>query len=756
MNRILKKLKGLCEYSPYWFGVFSVLVLGSLYFRYLRLPVLSGEAVSFLTINPDSATYLRQFDLVLSSLPFLPASIDYYSNYPWGLEYFLPPVWPYLLAILSLPIAAVFNLEPTQAAGVVVLIVSVAIAIPIYILAKELFGRRVGLASAAISLFYPRFMLVETIGIDHHMADVFLAASVFALYVVSRRHLGDGNRSRFIGAAVFAGALIALSMLISLSLVLIIGLLFLPVLIALFVLAKDELSPIMGSLGAVFGSAAAILGALALVTPWFSNAFEFSRLSLLHVAILGAIAAFGAIVYYALQKGAKLSQLRVIAGSSVLLATMACVLVPYLNESIYRGYLRSIGSYALGNETLELHSLLSYGLANTPRALSDLVFIAPLTVVGLISRDLRRRSTNFESLFIYTILTVLSYYTFKAFGYYSMYLSIILLIIYGLGVVWAAHLLVSCSKRYGRRIFRLDATAVFVSALALAVVIVGGFSNAVVLPNANLLAVAEYITANTERPGDFSTPTRPPAYSIMCKWTESYQIEYLAQRATVSTGNHDTGREGILASERFFQAESEEEALIILKDAKAKYIVASDKITVWQGDIERILEPMPNFGSVVRPLTANELAGRDTALTLMSIRLYWATLMALPKNEKAPLHNIRLIYAGNLDSNYEPVLLYEVVEGARLEVRDKPGSKVSIWTNIKDKSGNGFTWRATGIVDSTGVFSTTTPYSTKGNQASITAEPYRLEVGQTQKWFDIEENTVVDGTRVILNTIGKE
>jgi hypothetical protein len=239
----------------------------------------------------------------------------------------------------------------------------------------------------------------------------------------------------------------------------------------------------------------------------------------------------------------------------------------------------------------------------------------------------------------------------------------------------------------------------------------------------------------------------------MCKWAESYQVEYLAQRATVSTGNHDTGMKGILASESFFQALSEEEALKIMADVNAKYIVASDRISIWQGDLSRIHEPMPNPDSVARTVRAKEVSP-DLRNRYMAVRLYWGVLMGLPSNTEMPLHHIRMVYVSDPDKIYQPMFLYEVVAGARLVVNGLPGSEVVIWTNIKDDAGSGFTWRVRGVTDAQGMFSTVTPYSSTGGRGRMVVEPYRVKSGEVERWFDVEESSVVNGVDVLINLSG--
>lgn len=752
MKRTIEIISKICGTKAFAIVAFAILSAASLYLHHRALPILEIDPAIVLTVNPDSAAYLRQFDLAVANFPQMPASLDYYSNYPWGLEYFLPPVWPYLLAALAIPLAAMFQAEPAQAAGMLMLVLGSAIALPIYFLAKELFGTRVGIAAAAIALFHPDYMLLSQSGVDHHAADAFLVTTIFALFFVARRQLREGQNKLFYGAAVLGGILIGTSMLISLSLVLIIGMIFVPVIISVFVLSRDDLKPIMGAMGTIFGVAAAVLVFFALLTPWFSYAFEFSRLSLFHIAVFGSLAAIGTSSYVAIAKGVALPSLRKAVAIVIALGAVAMIVVPPLRETIYSGFLRSVGSYALGRGTTELQGMFNYGLLKSLSFWSLLIFVAPITITALVIKDVRRRYLRFEHLFLYSMLVMLWLYVLNAI-YYNMYLSTFMVIIYGLSVSWAAFLLDGRFKRRHRQSQGYNAFLVVFLTISIAVVAISNLKLfGVVRPDYHLLSISSYIKTYTKESGRFMSPTVQPQYGIMCMWGESYQVGYLSQRATVSTGNHDTGMRGILQSERFFQSLNEEDALEIMKEANAKYIVASNKIPLWQGDLSRIHEPMRNPESVVRMVRSEEVSP-DLRHRYMAVRLYWGVVMGLPTITEMPLHHIRMIYASNANRNDQPMFLYEVVRGARVVIRGTPDSEVTISTNIKN-AGGGFVWRVNGVTDAQGMFSTIAPYSSTGWSAQMVVEPYLVQNGGIEQEFDINEMDVINGGDVVVNLSG--
>lgn len=759
MKRIKAKITSFSKTDLYLILGFVIASLVSFYLRYRLLPVFSQDPVAVLAADADSSSYLRMFDLAISRFPDLPSNFDYYSSYPWGFKYVIPAVWSYLLAALSIPMAAILRLEPAQAAGFIALILGLAATIPIYFLARELFGRKVALVTAMIALFHPDFVEVANTGLDHHVADLFLVPSVYALFFLSKKYFIEGRTRAFAVSLALSGTAAALSVLMSLSLILIVPMILLPVFIAVFLMPKDEIRPALVSLCGLFGASALLLGLLALITPWFSSSFEFKSLSLLHIAVFGAISMVCGIGLIILKAGVSQSIFEAIAAVAIVAVAGTVYAVPQLYQVLLKGFYRSIGSYPLGKETLELKPLLEPGIGQISSYFSYLFYISPIVIIGLAIKDWKSNKIKFEHLFFYVMFFALGFYTFQA-SYYSNFFSLFLVIAYGLGVVWMSQLLYS-----NLRFFKLDHLGklgenrfvVSVTVIAITIAVFTAVDKKPVPAEPNFVRLAEFIKTNTPKPGIFSEPTKKPSYGIMCQWSRSFQLEYLSQRATVSTGNHETGLPGIIASEKFYQATSEEEGLKALKDLNVKYVVGDKLFTIWLGDISKIGEPSAEPEKVatadpeklVRALKQEEL-NMDTFEESMATRLSWDALEPPLEGKKEPLHHFRLLYISNAEKDKSPFMLYGVVKGARITVKSASDKPVSVWTKVHTNSGQVLPWRVMGRTDKSGEYSTIVPYPTGAGKSPTKAETYRVQVGYLGREVDVDEKAVLNGDEVIL------
>lgn len=729
--------------AAYAFAIVLAFIL-----RYRITPFLSEDYLSLLTYAGDSAHYLRLFDAALASFPQLPASFDYYSNYPWGLDLFLPAVWPHILATLSLPISALLGIAPQQAAGLLMMVLSMAIAVPIYFLARELFGKTVASVSSLIALFHLDFALLGPTGVDHHIADVFLVASIYALFFLARRYFTERNTVRFIVAAVACGGLIALSMLISLSLVLIIGIILAPVVAAIFLLPRDELRPITGTIAAIFGTAASILGVLAVLTPWFSLTLEFSRLSLLHIVVFGVVA-LGAGAFLALvSKEFSVLFVRSMAAGAILVVVGTIFSVPVLFDPLYKGYLRSIGSYPLGLMTTELEPLFAKGLETPMKYFSCLFFVVPLIFGTLFVRGLMRRELDFAILFVNSVAAILTVYTLYSL-YYSIYLSIFIVIAYGFGVTWAANVLSRRARSQWWRRHGKHAISIAGAAIVISFMILGAIDKESLRVDPNLTDLAEFTRNNTPIAGDFLKTTSAPSYGILVDWDRSYQFQYLAKRATISTGNTDAGSNGIVTSTRFFQSESESDAYAIAESVKAKYVVVAEMPFIYEGDIARLTESLPDAQEVAYAVTTDRIES-ERLHRMIGVRMFWDIAMPEEAVDKAPLKHFRLLYISANKPDKAPFMLYEVVKGARVIVQGASTTQVAISAHITTNTGQTFTWRERGVIDESGLFETRVPYVTGTGPGGISVTPYEIQVRDTRLTFQVDESAVQQGHKIFI------
>lgn len=732
---------------------FMAVILTSLVLRLHILPVLTVDPTLVLTGDADSPSYLRLFDMVIAKFPKMPTGIDYYSNYPWGFLPDTPPIWPYFLALIALPVSKVLSLNTQQVAGLLVVVISMAATIPIYYLAKELFNKKVALITAALALVHPFFIISSSAAIDHITADVFLVPSVFALFFIARRYFYEENLKKFAALAVLGGICVAVSIMVSLSLILVLSIMLIPVAVALFMLSKKELRPILAALGGQFGAATFILCLFALITPWFSSSLEYDRLSYFHIVAFGAIAAFGGLGYLLLRTNLKQSMYRSIIGIIIFTVIGVALFVPHIREVLLSGLYRSIGNYPLGKNTNELVSLAVKGKNWLFQYYSYFIIVTPVTTACLLVKDIRQHKISFEHLFFYAMLFVLGFYTFEALYYFSPYLSTFMVITYGLTIALGSSFV---SGLIGGRLNNArprhlggDILAILGAFVVVVIMVLTVTNVPPRITNANLAGIANYLKTNTDASGDFYDPATKPAYSVMCYWGDGFLLQYLSQRAMVSSGNHEIGMPGIIASERFYQANSENAALSALQNLNVKYVVAGGPYEVWSGDVSKIGDAGANPDEIVRLVNQNELSPSQSD-QLMATRLVSPLMSSLAARNNQPLHHFRLLFISYYDNTQLPLLLYEVVKGARVVVKGVPNAPVAVSINADFSNKRFVVWQDSGQTDANGTFSTVIPYPTSTSNAPLVIEPCRINIGGTERTLTIQEKTVIDGTTINL------
>lgn len=741
-----KNIVTYCKSNLYTIIAFAILIPVSLYLRYSVLPILTQNATFLLTSDADSASYLRTFDLAVSHFPRMPANMDFYSSYPWGFKYVLPPMWSYILAGLSLLVSAIAHIGTQQAAGIIVVTLGMAAAFPIYVLARELFEKRIALAAAALALVLPDFVLLTALGVDHHIADAFLIPSVFALFLLAYRSFLEKRTAGFVLTGISGGAAIAISMMMSLSLILVNSMVALPVIVSLFILDREDVRAALAALGTLFGFATLILIVSALTIAWPAGSFEFNKLSYFHIAVFGAIAASGILGYAILATTIKLSHFKIIAGAAIVALLALGLGLPSISHLLLKGYWRSIGSYPLGMDTFELMPLFQPDTGWARQFFSPLLFTAPIAALGLAVQDWRRKRIDFKRVFFYVIFLSLGFYTIMV-RYYSDFLSVFLVISYALFFSLAIDFI--SAKTKGSASSFTGATTPFAVVVTIAVLFMAypilGAQPGQVDPNLDTLA--RYITTHTPPPGNFSDPGKKPSYGIICNWSWSFQLEYLAQRACVSTGNHESGINGIIAAEKFYQIQNENEAYRVLKDLGVRYVVGDKKFSIWTGDIAKIGEPSAHPEKVARVLRQEELNMVSLRRT-MAYRLCWEILRPPPEGKVEPLHHFRLLYVSDANKDAMPFMLFEAVNGAHLTIKAAPNKPVAIWTRILANNGQVLPFRVMGRTDASGTFSTIVPYSSEGS-GEVKAGPYHLQVGYSERLVNVGEKAVADGDEIV-------
>lgn len=243
------------------------------------------------------------------------------------------------------------------------------------------------------------------------------------------------------------------------------------------------------------------------------------------------------------------------------------------------------------------------------------------------------------------------------------------------------------------------------------------------------LRFAQSVAAVTPAAG-CEDATATPAYGILTHPSLGHALHHVAQRATPADpfGPY-IGRENFSAVQRFLTTDSESEAISIARQLSTPYVVTAQ--------MER----------VEKPARIHE-------------RLQWEDGSAQPG--LAHLAHFRLVTEGPVGgtplaagfaSTYEraiPYKLFEVVEGALIEVPAEPGSWVFASLPLTSDAGRRFVFEAAVLSGSDGLARLRVPYATSGSSRTRAGGRYRVRTDDRTWRVAVDEVEIVEGRTVSL------
>ncbi len=577
--------------AVFLFGVAAAIVLGTALRLHTREQATAGGRVR--ALDSDSTYHLRRARFAAAHFPST-ILFDPLMNFPAGGVAIWPPLFDLALAapaLLSRGAAAPADAVERGAAWVPVGLAAGAIALA-GLLGRRLYGEAGGIAAATFLAVCPGHILWSQYAhTDQHAGESFCGLLALLLFLRSReRPASSGNGSR----EVAAGASLALAVLTWQ------GAIYWGAIFALALVCESLLTRASVLRAAVWtlGLAAALSGAataawLGWVRPPLTYvSFGFFQ-PLFLAALLGGTAALDLATRAA--RGA-LGRRELLAGLMVVGLT-AAVTLPHAG-GLTAGLLNGIGYAARATREVagttgyvsypkdwlkgifEARPLLADGAGLALTQLSPAFFLAPLAVLLWSLRAARRMCTGvYTAMAAWGAVTLLLALSQRLNVYYAAPLA-------GLCLIEAARLTETRLRRLrvpARRPRRgLVAAGV---GIALALPMWPGLTSelqAVYVPGSDLFATLEKMRSTIPHEIDaydlrlLGPPPFPPALSrassVLAPWSLGHFILYDAELPVVA---NNFGY-GFLDSIRFFLAGSEEEALAIARDRRARWVVATD------------------------------------------------------------------------------------------------------------------------------------------------------------------------------------
>jgi dolichyl-diphosphooligosaccharide--protein glycosyltransferase len=682
----------------------------------------------------DGHYHARMALYSLANFPSL-LGFDPYVKFPDGAAPQTPPFPAWVLAALAQLLGgAPATLERVLAWWSVVL--GSVLPLPVYFAARVVGGRAVALAAAALAASLPLLVSIGSVGeADHHAAQSLLGANW--LLCSLRLAAGTGGWGAATGLAATRFAMLAAWSGSMLYLVVADGLLFLTGVLT----GRTGLLRLQG-----FGALATAVGVvplIALLPPPATGSYSMVALSHMHPLVLVALAGVAlAAAWRERHASARSTTARLAETLALSLLGLGVLLaLPGPRESLLLAlafFRLTGGSQVLVAELLPLFPIFGRPAGVHPPAFyGGFAYAIPLApvAVALAARRAKHPAAAWLLCGWTTVLGALAVGQVRFGTDFAASASIG----FALGLAQLTSLLrrmqlqrsVAAALVIGLAVALLAspirssyAPAALGSLRALTGEIHLG-DRALSTPGGSLIRFLQEVRRLTPETSGYLDASTTPEYGVLCSASLGHTLHYVARRASSADGFlHTVGRERYLATLRFFAARDEAEALHIARDLGSRYAIVS-------------FPPQRAFEQRLYQVGRGPSAGRP---------LEQFRLIAEGPRGGRPLSELFGLLAPRA---VVPHRLFEIVEGAQLEVRGTPGQAVSASLALNAPLVGAFEWRTRTMVGEDGLATLRVPYPTESRSPTYARGPYQIQAGPRRYRVAVSEDDVRHG-RVIL------
>ncbi len=708
--------------------------------------ILEGK---LLFIQPDAYYHIRRTVLFAQNFPSL-NSFDYYISYPVGAECPWPPLYDWVIALISLIVSfgkpdnymveLLHAIFPVLTAALSVFFV--------YGIAKTVFNNRaVGFLAAALWTFAPNSLSYSVfMSGDHHSASLFLAITFYYYAIRALKNLTEGNEKN--REDYLAGIMAALGLLVWHIQIFFFTLWIMFIYILVVVKRKDhafvktiiQMTIKMMSLPIVISVIIRIISPIETEQGILRFDF-FSFFQPLYILLLLLPLFYFYIFFSVRSKKTFLLYSLVIIAFIIGLMLMFTPLVSAIKEmkvfmSKSEPYLTNIQEY---NPLFKKGHFMWGGWVTIENYFKFIYYAMPAFFsLFFIIRFLLRRKLKKSDMLLFPLLllmfttTILQFYQ-KRWGNEN---SFCISVTHGVIIYYLFHL----GKQFRpKTVISFLFTGIYLGAIIYP--IAAGTAvlmyKKVVPVNADLYYTLNWIKDNTPKTSHYLKPTEKPEYGILTPWDIGHLTVYYGERPVIACNfGHSLRGTGFRDSMAIWQTKDDADLAKICERNNVRFLIISDPLGYMTG-----LENMKFF----YPYPAMRLMQYDGSFSPFG----------------AALEHFRLIhesYTRNENSyNLTDVRMYKVyefVKGARVKGKTYPLHDVNITTTFRSDKNREFTWTLRTFSDEKGNFSCNIPYATENVKYSVRAVyPFRAKSRDKEIVFTIDEADVQNGREINLNFV---
>ncbi|MEW6358587.1 MAG: STT3 domain-containing protein [Planctomycetota bacterium] len=700
-------------------------------------------------LEVDPFYHMRRIWMTVEHYPRVGPFFDYYMAYPLGGVIIWPPLFDFTIVTLAMVVGlgrpTAWIVEHT--AALFPPIVGAATILPIYFVAKRLFGRRCALLSSAIAAVLPASISISVVGrIDHHVLEVFLSTC----FLLAMMKAVGGSRS----AAWMAGVLLGLAFLTwhGASVFVAITVCFFAVeAIGRYYTAEDT-KALFGAVLRVLAAALVFLLPYARYPLWMDSTLlgdapledppqPYMGLSRFHAGFVLLSLAFVCYGYALAGWFRRRNRGRLLFGLAFLGLPLLVVVV--LGACGLLGASRAVLDYiGQGDPWLSMVAEcqpLFFRMGIFEASFAEVsfgygIYAFPIAVLLILLR-LRRDAPAGRERVLFVVWTLafscLVFAKKRFIGEFAVCLAIAL-----------SYLIVEAAagvRRIGES--RPKARWILGAVLACALFLAALPAASYFIPLSERLHKAaprfrtmpdcyreamDFLREQTPQTSYYEEPTRKPEYGVLAEWRCGEWIQCMGRRPVTANcmGTH-LGRGGPFRdSARFLFLEEESEAAALLKRSEVRFVMTAYLA-------KNLLICHKIAGVDLSPYAAMRTEGAK--LILSPTRGYFRTIGSRlherdgsafrmeETGEALPaLGRLRLIYEGARDEevnaawNIPSLKIFEFVEGAKLRGRAQPGASVAASVDVITNRGRTFRYIALTSAAEDGSFALVAPYSTTG------------------------------------------